>query len=198
MNISWLGYNAFRLQHNGTTIITNPCETQMKFKINRQSADILLSSFSADSDTRESVSGNPFVIDSPGEYEIKSVFVYGVPAGEATMYLLTTDDLRLAFIGSTKLKELSDSQLEVLEGADVLIIPVGGGTVCSASEAAAIINQIEPRVVIPSYYRQGKGTLDPVDKFFKEYSAPTEEVEKFKVSRRDLLKEETKIVILKA
>jgi len=36
---------------------------------------------------------------------------------------------------------------------EVLILPVGGGAVLSPSEAAAIVAQLKPRVVIPVHYR---------------------------------------------
>lgn len=197
MQISWLGYSAFRLQSDGTTVITSPTDALSGFKINRQGADIVIATSEGDA-SADAISGKPFVIDGPGEYEIKSVFTYGVSSNGSTLYMIRMDDISVAFIGAIHLKELTDKELSVVEGADILIVPVGGNTVCGAKEAATIINQIEPRIVIPSHYKiSGSKGLDSVEAFLKEYSAPKEEMEKLKVSRKDLVTEDTKVVILK-
>lgn len=201
MQISWLGYSAFRLQENGITILTNPYDQASNFRIHKQAADIVISSQGRKTkghEAAEAVSGKPMVIASPGEYEIKGVFIYGLPQGDQTIYLLTVDGISVAFLGTVKLKELSQAQLEVMEGADVLIIPVGGGVVTSAKDAAHIINQIEPRIVIPAHYKMtGSKGLDSVDAFLKEYSAPHETIEKLKLHKKDLAHEDTKVVVLK-
>lgn len=197
MQISWLGYNSYRFQSNGTTLITNPYDPVAEYKINRQGADIVVASHDV-KEVFDAVSGNPFFITQPGEYEVKSIFVYGVPSASATLYRLTIESVSIAFIGSVKLKELTDAQLEVVEGADILIVPVGGGSVSNAKEAAQIINQIEPRIVIPSFYKiSGSKGLDSIEVFLKEYSAPHEEVDKLRIQKKELLSEDTKVVIIK-
>ena len=197
MNISTFGFNSYRIQSDGVTVITNPFDASHQFKIARQSADILLLSEKSD-ESIEAISGSPFVIAAPGEYEVKSVFVYGIPTNGQTMYLIEADDITIAFIGTVHIKELSDKHLELLEGADIFIVPVGGKNVPNAKEAAHMINQIEPRLVIPSYYHSSSAKdLDTVEAFFKEYAAPKEEMDKLKISKKDLQTEDTRIVVLK-
>lgn len=197
MQISWLGYSAFRITSGGITVIVNPYDPESGFKINRQSADIVVSSIDHP-EVAKSVSSAGLVIVKPGEYEVRSVFVYGISYSAVTLYLLTIDAMSIACIGPVKVKELSDEQLEVVEGADILTVPVGGGPVCSAKEAVQIINQVEPRIVIPSHYKT-KGTrgLDGIDKFLKEYSASHEEVDKLKLHKKDLPQEDTRVVVIK-
>ena len=197
MQIQWLGYSAFRFQSDGTTVISDPVDALSGTKINKQGAAILIAS-NSDTDTASAVIGTPFTIEAPGEYEVKSVFVHGLAAGRSTIYVITIDDVHIAFFGGVAIKELSEAQLGLLEGSDILIVPVGGGQVTSAKDAVAIINQIEPRLVIPSYYKiSGSKGLDSVEVFLKEYSAPREEMDKLKVSRKDLPQEDTRVVILK-
>lgn len=206
MQISWLGYSSFRLQDNGITVITDPFDPDSKFRINKQGADVVIAGEKT-SETGQSVSGNPFIIEGPGEYEVKSVFIQGLPSGSSsdaaraatkTIYLITRDAISIAFIGAARVKELSDEQLEVLEGADLLIVPVGGGPVCTAKEAAHLINQIDPRVVIPCYYKvSGSKGLESLDAFLREYAAPHETTDKLKVHKKDLQHEDTKIIIFK-
>ena len=121
-----------------------------------------------------------------------------VKVNGATVYVMTIEGISIAYVGALKVRELTGEQLSALEGADILIVPVGGGPVCSAKEAVQIINQVEPRIVIPSYYRiaQSKG-LDAVQVFLKEYAAPSEETDKFKIRKKDLPQEDTKVIIIK-
>ena len=197
MQISWLGYSAFRLQSEGNILITDPIDADKNFKINKQSANIVVSSVRGN-ESADAVSGTPFLITSPGEYETKSIFVYGVLCNGKTIYMITIDSIQIAYIGPVKIKELTEAQMAVLEGADMLIVPVGGGNVCSAKEAVHIINEVEPSIVIPSYYKiSGSKGLDSIDAFLKEYSAPRQETEKLKLHKRDLVDEDTKVVILK-
>lgn len=197
MQISWLGYNSFRITGSGVTLLTDPIDPASGFKIHKQSADIVVSSVPMD-DVASAVGGSPFVITQPGEYEVKSLFVHGVSHNGNTMYVLTIEDIVILFLGSVKITELSDEQLSVVEGSDIVLMPVGGGVVCSARDAVRIINQVEPRIVIPSYYKiSGSKDIEPLETFLKEYSAPKEEMEKYKVSKKDLQAEDTRLVILK-
>ena len=197
MQISWLGYNAYRITSGGVTILLNPYDPASRFKIHKQAADVVVSSY-AGSEVAQTVSGAPFIITQPGEYEIKSVFVHGVAASDNhTLYRLTVEDVTVGLIAATTIKELTNAQLEVLEGVDVTIIPVGGGPVASAKEAVTIINQMEPRIVVPSYHKiQGSSGLESVSGFLKEYSAAHETVDKLKIVKKDLPQEDTKVYVI--
>lgn len=197
MQISWLSYNAFRITTNGITVLVDPVDPKSGFKIHKQGADIVVSSHESD-ELSKIVSGSPFIVSHPGEYEVKSVFVRGIAHGEHTMYVIRIEDIMIASLGAAKFQELTDAELAIFEGSDVVLIPVGGGPVTAARDAVKIINQIEPRIVIPSYYKvSGSKGIDSLDVFLKEYSAPREEVEKYKVSKKDLVTEDTRVVIVK-
>lgn len=153
-----------------------------------------------------------FVIDGTGEFDVKGLFIHGISAsGEpqnksngfdfTTIYSIHFEDIRLGFLGSLKQKELTDSQLEDLGEIDILFVPVGGKTVCDAEEAVTIVNQVEPRIVIPMYYAQ-KGLqmpLEKVDLFLKEVSSGKQvPEEKLTIKKSGLQEggESTRIVIL--
>lgn len=197
MQISWLGYSAFKITSNGGTIITDPIDSASNFKIHKQGADLVVAS-KAGADNESVMSGTPFIITDPGEYEVKSVFVHGVEDGGALVYMITIEDMQIAYLGAFPSRDLSEVHVALLEGADILIVPVGGGNVAKASDAAKIISQVEPRIVIPSYFSvSGSKGLDNISVFLKEYSAVHETVEKLKVGKKDLpQEEETKIIVL--
>lgn len=209
MQISWLGHSCFKIQNNETTLIIDPYADNIGLKMPRLSADIVLSTHSHfDHANFEAIRGDYFKIDSPGEYEIKDVFIYGIPSfhddnqgksrGDNLIFLIEIEGIRLAHFGDFGQKELTEEQLKRLEGVDILLIPVGGLYTIDAKVAAEIIAELEPRIVIPMHYKVPglKIELETLDKFKKELGGKVEILEKLKIKKKDLIQEETKIVVL--
>ena len=84
-------------------------------------------------------------ISWPGEYDYDGVAVRGIGHGEGdkVSYTVEADGVRMAFL-SSPLEELSDHQLEIIGDIDILFLPAD-----SASLAQKLIDQIEPRALIP-------------------------------------------------
>ena len=168
------------------------------FKLRKSSVDLLLLSHQRTKEDLAAVADGTFVIDTPGEYEVKGAFIQGFANnGSSVIYSISLGDLTVVWLGPIHNQDLSNGLLEKVKDPDILLLPVGGGQVLNPKEAAAVISQIEPRVVIPGYHRfSGAKELEPVDKFIKEYGAPQQTLDKFKVSRKDLMSEETKVIVL--
>lgn len=107
-----------------------------------------------------------FFIDGPGEYEVSEASIKGIAVQahtdskddgkNNTMYQIVIDDVKIAVVGHID-SELSDDQLEALGMIDILIVPVGGnGLTLDGVGAAKVVRQIEPKVVIPTNYDDGK------------------------------------------
>lgn len=197
MIISWHGFNYFKLKNTNSSLILNPYGLDKTTKFSKAKAEIIL--FSDPSKITEAkFNSDAFVIDSPGEYEVQDVFVYGKQLNGNIIYYIVFDDIKVAFLGEFGHEELSNSHLELVEGADILIIPVGGGDLTTAKEAGKIIRQVEPRIVIPSCHKAGafKLKVDPVEDFVKELGLKAEEIDKFKVRKNDLPQDEMKLIVL--
>ncbi|MFZ5364402.1 MAG: MBL fold metallo-hydrolase [Patescibacteria group bacterium] len=212
MTITWLGQSCFKIQIGDVTLVTDPYNSEVGFKLPRLTADIVTVSHDHfDHNNTEGVSGingAPFVITSPGEYEVKGVFVYGnlfwhdksegAERGSNIVYCIEAEGISLAHLGDLG-HTLSDEQIEKLDGIDILFVPVGGKWTLGASEAVKIINAIEPRIVIPMHYKIPglKVDVETVDKFLKEMGASkAEKLPKLKISKKDLPQEETKVIVL--
>ncbi len=212
MTITWLGQSCFKIQTGDVTLITDPYHQEVGFKLPRLTADIVTVSHDHfDHNNSEGVSGvegSPFLISSPGEFEIKGVFVYGIPfwhdktegkeRGPDVAYRIEAEGISVAHLGDLG-HTLSEEQIEKLDGVDILLIPVGGKVTVGASEAVEIINEMEPRIVIPMHYKIPglKVDVEPVDKFLKEMGASkAERLPKLKISKKDLPQEETKLILL--
>lgn len=199
MIISWYGFNYFKLKNTSHSLIFNPYGLDKVTKFSKANADIIL--FSDPSQiAKAKFNKEAFVVDSPGEYEISDVFVYGREIKSNIIYYIVFEGIKIAFLGEFGHDDLSNGDLELIEGADILILPVGGGDLTTAKEATKIIQQVEPRLVIPSCHKAGSGKLpvDNVADFVKEFGVKPEEEDKYKIKKKDLPQEDIKLIILKS
>lgn len=149
------------------------------------------------------------VIAQPGEYEVSDISIEGIAARgygaanddkSATIFKITSEDISLVAIGHVH-PDLSDTQLEALGHVDVLFIPVGGNqTTLDAQEALKLIKEIDPKIVIPSYYADKKlkytTPVDDLETATKGLAMETgETLAKLKI-KPDQMLEGTKLIVL--
>lgn len=211
MKISYYGHACFKIKCKESIFLIDPYDASTGLKVPKTKADVVLVSHGHHDHNNVSVAGkDALVIDGPGEYEIKDTFVYGKEAyhdnsngqerGVITMYLIEDEKVRIAHLGDLGQKQLTKAQLEFLDNVDVLLIPVGGQYTINSSEAATIINDIEPRIVIPMHYNvpglKLNKTLEGVDSFIKELGLNPEKTDELKVTPDNLPNNDMKLVIL--
>jgi len=122
-------------------------------------------------------------IDGPGEYEVGGTQVEIID-GIIQVY---AEGITLGHIKKGKI--YSDQDLEALSGIDILIIGVGGGEFTETKTALAIINQIDPNIVIPMH----SGNLA---EFAKEEGVSVEGKDELKITKIDLPEDERQVTIL--
>lgn len=201
MTIEWFGATCIRLTTSESTAVIDPFSATTGLKLPRLNADLLLLSHGGTDP--KAVGGTPFLIDSPGEYEVKRTFVYGISVAASngaplTLYRIEAEGVTLAHLGNLG-HQLTNGELEQFEGVDVLMLPVGGHGVLDADAASDVISAVEPRVVIPMNYKLPglKQTLDPVTAFAKELGVKeSETISKYKFSAKDLPQEKMDVIIL--
>jgi L-ascorbate metabolism protein UlaG (beta-lactamase superfamily) len=211
MELTWLGHSCFRLRGKDATLITDPAAPSTGYSLGRLSANIVTISHSHPGHSYvRGVSGEPKVVDGPGEYEIEQVLITGVQTyhdrergkllGRNTAYLITMDDVQICHLGDLG-DTLDDRAQEALNGADVLLVPVGGGNALDAEKAVEVIAQIEPRLIIPMHYatpayKPDGSVLDPVDKFCREMGVEVAEPQPKVVVTRATLPTEPTVILL--
>jgi L-ascorbate metabolism protein UlaG (beta-lactamase superfamily) len=210
MEITWLGYSSFRLKGKNTTVITDPFPPDIGYSVDKLSANIVtISHGHPEHSYIKAINGGPRIISRPGEYEIGGVLIIGISTfhdaengalqGKNTVYAIEVDDVTICHLGDLG-HPLSASEIEELGNVDVMLVPVGGATTISASQAAALIRSIEPKLIIPMHFKTLTLTkdLDPVDKFLKEMGL-TEAVPQPKITvTRATLPLTTQVVVLNA
>lgn len=216
MNITWLGQSCFKIEEkvNGeiVTVVTDPYDKTIGLRLPKTKANLVTVSHDHhDHNNIEGVLGmeenEPFIIDRSGEYEYKGIFVNGVGSfhdkkegeerGKSVMFRIEIDGVSVLHCGDLG-TNLSDAQLEKIGEVDILLIPVGGKYTLNAKEAAEVVRQVEPRIVVPMHYKIPGLDLDidDVKAFSKEMGNGSEVVSKLKMNKKDLPVDEIKLVIL--
>jgi len=212
MEIKWFGQSCFELKGDKATLVIDPFEDKIGLKLPKLTADIVAVTHDHfDHNNVKAVSGDPFVITDPGEYEVKGISVSGIPTfhdekggqerGENTVYIIEVDGIRICHLGDLG-HNLSDAQADMVDGVDILLIPVGGEYTIDAKKASEVTEQIEPRVVIPMHYQvqglAGVKGLAKVDDFLSEMGVKDiNKKDLLKVKKDKLPQDKTEVVVLK-
>ncbi len=215
MNITYLGHSCFKIQGKDikgetVTLITDPFDKEYGLKVPNTEADIITVSHQhKDHNNVKAIKGDPYIIDTAGEYEVKDTFIQGIDAlhdgqsgkdlGNNIIYRISIEDMVVTHLGDLG-HVLDTKQIERLEGTDILMIPVGGNTTIDAKKAVEVINQIEPRIIIPMHYKVPNlknMDIDGIEKFIKEIGIKPTEEEKLKINKKDLPAEDMELVIFK-
>jgi L-ascorbate metabolism protein UlaG (beta-lactamase superfamily) len=206
VDISWLGHACIRLRTSAAMVVMDPVDRESGYDMGRPTADIVtLSSTNASHANTRGVRGEFTTLDAPGEYEIRGVQLMGVATrpprvegeplgGRNTIFMVEAEELRVAHLGRLGWRLASD-QAEQLGEVDVLIIPIGGAPVLDAAEAARLIREIDPKVVIPVHYTPDENDLPPQD-FIKAMGATPEAPTNRASIQRRALGENTRLVVL--
>jgi L-ascorbate metabolism protein UlaG (beta-lactamase superfamily) len=213
MYITWLGHSCFKIQDksgsDAVTIVTDPFDKSVGLKVPRLEADIVtISHQHPDHNNIEAVKGDPFVVRDAGEYDIKGVSIVGVETyhddkegaqrGRNIAFWIEVDGVSVLHLGDLG-AELTEKELSRLPSADILFVPVGGKYTIDAKQAVSVINQIEPRIVIPMHYKskECKLDIDGVEKFINELGLKPAYEEKLRVTKKDLPSDEMELVVFK-
>lgn len=159
--------------------------------------DILLSPFSQDIKTGKRKGA--FLINGPGEYEVKGVFVKGIEdSGEGTIYIIETEQSQTCYLPGLYKKELDTHQLDEMEDVSILILSLEPASLPPSKWVKNIIAQIEPEVVVFSQKSEDKEKeKELVKSFFKELDIKSlEHGEELQLNASDFDEEKRKFFVL--
>lgn len=210
MDITWHGHSCFTIKGKRATVITDPY-ANTGFKYDRLKGDMVLVS-ELQSEKLTEVDGTPVRVDLPGEYEVKGVSIQGIQAWtkpkseeaegdfaqKTVIYIFQVDDTKICHLGSIG-HTLPDEMIEKIGDVDILLIPVGGKDCLDAKKAHEVIEDIEPRLVIPMNFAvdSEKVAYDGVEPLLKISGVNTEPKESFSLAgRAQLPQDKTDYVVL--
>lgn len=204
MIITTNGHHSIKLQSGDSILSVNPISKDSNFKSTRFGADVVLVSinhpdFNGSSEMSFS-DKHAFVINAPGEYEIKGMTVKGFLSksnyddGEYfnTIYSVNMDGIHVCCLGALSEEKVSTEAIEAMNDIDILFIPVSKDTL-SPSDAYKISVSLEAKLIIPF----GDETM--IKSFIKEAGVDKPEtVDKITIKKKDLDQKQGEVILLKA
>jgi L-ascorbate metabolism protein UlaG (beta-lactamase superfamily) len=207
MIITYFGKQFFKIGQGDMVLAFNPVSKSSKTGISAHfGADIaLITTNHPDYNGVEQLSHGeraPFVINGPGDYEIKEIFIKGALseasiAGKKyinTIYSFSVDGINIVFLGALGEGEFSKETREAISDPDILFIPVGGNGMLDAKSSAKLASTLEPKMIIPMDYDE-----KTLKAFLKEMGEEKAEViDKLTLKRKDLEGKEGEVVVLQS
>jgi L-ascorbate metabolism protein UlaG (beta-lactamase superfamily) len=205
MDLQFYGANCISLTVGGARLVIDDTLAGMGGKSISKPGDITLYTSAHGTPPADS----KLVIDRPGEYEVSDIAIHGIPARahmdedkqhSATIYKLMAKDLKILVTGHI-FPKLNENELEQIGTIDVMIVPVGGnGYTLDPVGALELIKELEPKLVIPTYYGDDKLTFPMPAKTLDEAlqglgMEPKDRVNKLKIKPADF-GEDMQLVIL--
>jgi L-ascorbate metabolism protein UlaG (beta-lactamase superfamily) len=209
MVITYFGKSYFKLTLGDLTIAINPPAKDSKAfsKVPRFGADIaLISTNTIDTNGVDTVTlgdKEPFVMDGPGNYEVRELMFTGAPSTteingktyQNTVYGFELDGIKIAFLGLlADDKAMSPEAKELASNADMIFVPVSGEMDLTPAKAYKTAVSFDPNVIIPYEYDAAA-----LQQFLKEGGQDKNNLEeKATLKRKDLDGKEGYILALEA
>ena len=191
MQIQWFGQSAFRLAADSATVVVDPLGDvsamaargglRLEYpQIEGVSADLVLVTHEhRDHNGVDRIDGDPTVLRSTAgrlQSPIGEVLAVasehddeaGTSRGPNTIFVFELDGARVAHFGDFGQRALRDEQAAAIGAVDLLFVPVGGSATIDAEQAAAVVERLGPRWIVPMHYRTHRvDFLDTADAFLE-------------------------------
>ncbi len=165
--IKWFGHNCFRIRAKEATVIIDPVDRVTGYVMPKQTADIVTISHDHKGHSNlNAIKPEYQVVNSPGEYEMHDVFITGVRTyhdaasgaerGYNICYLIELEGIIFCHLGDLG-HPLTAEMAELMGSADVLMIAAGAPGIIDFEQAAEVVGQLEPKIVIPMQFATPNG-----------------------------------------
>jgi L-ascorbate metabolism protein UlaG (beta-lactamase superfamily) len=217
MEITWYGQTCVRLRGRDAVVVADAYPSIVGPTGRGMSADIATYSHPDDAPLprargRRSRDGQTvvptsldaaFVLDGPGEYEVREVLLTGVRTfrddekgarrGRGTAFVVELDGLHTIHLGDIG-HLLTEEKLGDIGSVDVACVPIGGAL--TATRAAELIAQLDPSIVVAMPVCEDEAACaDAMAKFFHEMGGEPTPQPKLNVSISTLPQEVTAVAL---
>jgi hypothetical protein len=169
-----------------------PSKAKGKGKLSRDGHTLLPSSLDS-----------AFILDGPGEYEVKEVLITGVrtyrddtkgaDGGKQVAFVVELDGIHTIHLGDIG-HELSEEKLGDIGSVDIACVPLGGAL--TPTRAAALVAQLDPKIVIPMPLCEDEADCaEALKKFFHEMGAEPATSSKLSVTISTVPNETTVVML---
>ncbi len=190
MKVKYLGNSSFELKSKDAKLVTNPFDEGVSKTMSRIKPDIVITTH------KSKVKENDYyMITSPGEFEVKDIFVYGFLSfvdkknekdhEQADLYMVDVEGIHFGIIDKSvsRVRSWVRNEMGIV---DVLFVSLAEDSKMKLDKLGDLVNKIEPFVVIPMDY-----TKKSLEKFSKMMGVKEMEKEKdMKFKKSDFSDEE--------
>ncbi len=220
MELTWYGRTCVRLKGKDAVVVEDPYQSVVGPTGRGITADIVTFSHPDDDplprpkgpETRDygihlpsSLEGT-FVLEGPGEYEVRHILVTGVRTwrdehqgaerGRNVAFVTEIDGVHVAHLGDIA-HVLTEEKLGEIGPVDVVCVPIGGQL--SGTHAAELVAQLDPKIVVPmTVCEDGPPCEEALARFLHEMGATGLELQARLSVMPSSLPEETTTVLLES
>jgi L-ascorbate metabolism protein UlaG (beta-lactamase superfamily) len=214
MRLTYYGHSSFLVEaHDGTRIILDPYrhgayDGALEYDPIDEPADMVLASHEhPDHGATDTIPGRPRVFVHPVTAKVGAVQIQGIEVahdeaggskrGKNTILILDDGDVRLVHLGDLG-HPLDEDTVRRIGRVDILMVPVGGFYTIDHDEAAAVVEALAPRVVLPMHYKTDKVDFPivPADQFLATQTTVRHEAgSSLELTKATLPEQQTTIVL---
>jgi L-ascorbate metabolism protein UlaG (beta-lactamase superfamily) len=220
MELTWYGRSCVRLKGRDAVVVCDPYQAVVGPTGRGITGDIVTFSHADDTPLPRSkgrVSRNgtahlpasleeAFVLDGPGEYEVRHVLITGVRSfrdeqrgaerGTNVAFVFELDGVHVAHLGDIA-HTLTEEKLAEVGAVDVACVPIGGQL--TPTRAAELVAQLDPRIVVPLPVCEAEEACEPaLARFLHEMGTTAGEPQPRLAIAPSGLPEETTTVLLES
>jgi L-ascorbate metabolism protein UlaG (beta-lactamase superfamily) len=217
MELTWYGRTCIRLRGRDAVVVADPFQSVVGPTGRGITGDIVTFSHPDDHPLRRgkgklsrdgrtllpSSLEDAFVLDGPGEYEVKEVLLAGVrtyrddasgaEGGKQVAFAAEVDGVHTIHLGDIG-HLLSEEKLGDIGVVDIVCVPLGGPL--SPANAAALVAQLDPKIVVPMPICDDEADCaDALKRFFHEMGAEAVRQPKLSVTATSLPSETTTVLL---
>ena len=217
MEVTWYGRTCIRLRGKDAVVVADPYQSVVGPTGRGITGDIVVFSHPDDKPLpkakgRKSRDGSTFlpsslddafVLDGPGEYEVKDVLVTGVrtyrddergaTGGKGVSFVVEVDGVHTIHLGEIG-HLLTEEKLGDIGTVDIACVPLGGAL--SPTRAAELVAQLDPRIVVPMpLCEDDADCAEALSKFFHEMGTEPVTQPKLSVTASSLPAETTTVLL---
>ena len=187
MELTWYGRTCIRLRGRDAVVVNDPYPSIVGPTGRGITGDVVTFSHPDDNHppkkatklSRDGGTAMPtslesaFVLNGPGEYEVHDVLLTGVRTyrdndkgsqrGRQTAFVMELDGVHTIHLGDIG-HELTEEKLADIGRVEVVCVPIGGAL--TAATAAALVAQLDPKIVIPMPVCEDEAACEDAVKLF--------------------------------
>ena len=217
MELTWYGRTCIRLRGKDAVVVNDPYPSIVGPTGRGITGDVVTFSHPDDNHppkkatklSRDGGTAMPtsleaaFVLDGPGEYEVHDVLLTGVRTyrdnekgserGRQTAFVTELDGIHTIHLGDIG-HELTEEKLADIGRVEVVCVPIGGAL--TAATAAALVAQLDPKIVVPMPVCEDEADCDEaLKKFLHEMGAEPQVQAKLSIMPSSLPAETTTVLL---